>query len=531
MAELISTSNLPSVTFVVTALTLAVFYTLQRRRSMVPLINPKRWFEFSDYRIKQEFVHNAIPLVKQGFAATGNKPFRILADSGEVTVLPPDAANEIKSNDHMSLELNVSKHFFGHLPGFEVFNATGLDMKVSKSIVQRQLTTHLNKVTKPLSDEASLSLQEILTDNKEWHEITLKNELLQIIARISSKVFTGDELCHDKRWLDITVNYTIMAFAAAESLRMWPPYLRSIVHWFLPKCRASRAEVVRARTVIEPILKRRAEQKAAFAAQGKKAPEINDAIEWFTSATTIEGFTLDPVIAQLGLSLAAIHTTGDLSTQVILDIASHPEIIEPLRKEMIESLSEGGWKKNSLYKLKLLDSVIKESQRMKPIASINMNRITTANVTLSDGTFIPRNTSTAVSSHRMWDPSVHTNPDQWDGYRFYNKRQEPGQENLSQLVSTSPDHPAFGHGQHACPGRFFAANEIKVLLCHLLLKYDLKIVEGSMIKPFSYSFSMNANPFAPLMIRRREDVIDLDALDANFEEELLEVEIEIHGTA
>lgn len=143
-----------------------------------------------------------------------------------------------------------------------------------------------------------------------------------------------------------------------------------------------------------------------------------------------------------------------------------------------------------------------------------MNRITTANVTLSDGTFIPRNTSTAVSSHRMWDPSVHTNPDQWDGYRFYNKRQEPGQENLSQLVSTSPDHPAFGHGQHACPGRFFAANEIKVLLCHLLLKYDLKIVEGSMIKPFSYSFSMNANPFAPLMIRRREDVIDLDALDA-----------------
>lgn len=100
-----------------------------------------------------------------------------------------------------------------------------------------------------------------------------------------------------------------MAFAAAESLRMWPPYLRSIVHWFLPKCRASRAEVVRARTVIEPILKRRAEQKAAFAAQGKKAPEINDAIEWFTSATTIEGFTLDPVIAQLGLSLAAIHTT------------------------------------------------------------------------------------------------------------------------------------------------------------------------------------------------------------------------------
>lgn len=107
--ELVSASNLPSVTFVVTALTLVFFYTLQRRKTNVPLINPRRRFEFSDYRIKQEFVHNAIPMVEKGFAATGNKPFRVLADNGEITVLPPDVANEIKSDDRMSFELNTFK--------------------------------------------------------------------------------------------------------------------------------------------------------------------------------------------------------------------------------------------------------------------------------------------------------------------------------------------------------------------------------------------------------------------------------------
>lgn len=143
----------------------------------------------------------------------------------------------------------------------------------------------------------------------EWHQITLKNELLRIIARLSSKVFLGDELCHDERWLDITINYTLVVFAAAESLRMWPSYLRDIVHWFLPKCRASRAEVAKARAMIEPILKKRAAHKARLAAQGKKTTDFNDAIEWFENAAKAEGSHSDPVIAQLGLSLAAIHTT------------------------------------------------------------------------------------------------------------------------------------------------------------------------------------------------------------------------------
>lgn len=43
------------------------------------------------------------------------------------------------------------------------------------------------------------------------------------------------------------------------------------------------------------------------------------------------------------------------------------------------------------------------------------------------------------------------------------------------LVTTSPDHLALGHGEHACPGRFFAAIEIKILLCHLLLKYEWEL--------------------------------------------------------
>lgn len=63
-----------------------------------------------------------------------------------------------------------------------------------------------------------------------------------------------------------------------------------------------------------------------------------------------------------------------------------------------------------------------------------------------------------------------------------------------QFVSSTKENMAFGFGRHACPGRFFAATEIKMLLARLLLEYDIRmpdgvqhryenIVRGDMIEP------------------------------------------------
>ena len=94
-------------------------------------------------------------------------------------------------------------------------------------------------------------------------------------------------------------------------------------------------------------------------------------------------------------------------------------------------------------------------------------------------------------------------------------RQEPGKENLSQLVSTSPDHLGFGHGQHSCPGRFFAANEIKVALCHILVKYEWKLDPETDISPNMKGMLAKASSLASILIRKRGELeIDLDSLSA-----------------
>jgi cytochrome P450 len=42
---------------------------------------------------------------------------------------------------------------------------------------------------------------------------------------------------------------------------------------------------------------------------------------------------------------------------------------------------------------------------------------------------------------------------------------------------------AFSFGKHACPGRFFVANEIKTALHFLFLKYNIRNVNDEIVMP------------------------------------------------
>ena len=52
-----------------------------------------------------------------------------------------------------------------------------------------------------------------------------------------------------------------------------------------------------------------------------------------------------------------------------------------------------------------------------------------------------------------------------------------GRENKHLFVTSSPESLTWGYGNHACPGRFFADNELKVLLIELLRKWDFRVAD------------------------------------------------------
>lgn len=140
-----------------------------------------------------------------------------------------------------------------------------------------------------------------------------------------------------------------------------------------------------------------------------------------------------------------------------------------------------------------------------------MHRLVLEDMTLSDGVQLPKGSVVGVSGDRMWDAAVHENPNTFDGYRFYRMRSgSGGTANHANLVSTSVDHLAFGHGKHACAGRFFVAHETKIALSHLLLKYDWKIAPSSAgTKPIEFGLTLAADPKARISIRGRKAEIEL----------------------
>ena len=133
-----------------------------------------------------------------------------------------------------------------------------------------------------------------------------------------------------------------------------------------------------------------------------------------------------------------------------------------------------------------------------------MRRVATSPLTLADNTYLPTGSKMAVSSHKMWDPTIYPNPESWDGYRFLRMRETPGKDKEALFVGTSERHLGFGHGKHGCPGRFFAASELKIALAHILLKYDVATPEGGQVRHRLTGASFYADPRASLLIRRRE---------------------------
>ena len=127
-------------------------------------------------------------------------------------------------------------------------------------------------------------------------------------------------------------------------------------------------------------------------------------------------------------------------------------------------------------------------------------------ISLSDGTQLPAGTRilaplAGISSDERYFPE----PEKFDALRFYKMRQESDEaSNRWQFTSLNDASINFGAGKHACPGRFFASNKIKLVLAHFLINYDIRLKKGEK-RPKSMTVVMTKAPSqnAELEFKRR----------------------------
>ena len=286
-------------------------------------------------------------------------------------------------------------------------------------------------------------------------------------------------------------------FTTAILLRMIPSTLHPVAVWFLPSSYGLHRNLRAAKFLVGSLVEERRSLETSNSTRYQKPADL---LQWMMDAAIGEEAKPDMLAhRQLLLTVASVHTTTVTITQAVYDLCANPELFPSLREEIEQQLGgENNFNKAALGNMRKLDSFMKESQRMNPITIrqfpssisfrmlsdrkyvvVTFDRLVKESITLSDGLELPRDTHFSVASAPiLMDPAVIPNPEKFDPLRSYRKRLNAEEANRYQFASTAKNDLHFGHGKYACPGRFFAANEIKMVLSYLILHYDLEYLKG-----------------------------------------------------
>ncbi|KAM5530553.1 hypothetical protein V8D89_015788 [Ganoderma adspersum] len=327
----------------------------------------------------------------------------------------------------------------------------------------------------------------------EWTTVNVMTTMQKIVARVSNRACMGMPLCRNEEFLDLATRFTVDMVKDTVILDLTPFFLKTLVGQFLSSARRTMRQAVHH---IQPVIN---ERRANIKTLGEDwSDKPNDVLQWIIEEAIRRNHSDVSIVEHMFLvNFAAIHTSSNSITHVLYDLAAMPECIQLLREE-IEAQA-------ALDKMWKLDSVFRESSRHYGISLIGLPRKVIKDITLHDGTFIPKGTVVAAAAHATHhDESNYSNADVLVPFRFARVREREGEGSKHQFVKTSVDFVPFGHGRQACPGRFFAASELKAMLAYIILNYDLKL-GGDGKRPANLSFTSQIvpSPTGQVLFRKR----------------------------
>ncbi|KAK7935615.1 Cytochrome P450 monooxygenase ATR2 [Apiospora marii] len=454
---------------------------------------------------RKDYMTGAAKLYQKGYDIFRHQVYRMTTLNGERLIVPPEALEELRKmpddvvNNSIGLNLEVESKYTGLVT----------DSGFAAHMVRSDLTRNLNRINPGLAAEAEQTVQEVFGPCDDWTSQVAFTQLLRVVAIVSGRIFLGPELCRREEYIYASTTYTVDLFKAVRKLKSWHSSLRPIAQYFIPELKTVFEHRRKARAFLSPIIQERKEAMK----NGSDLPD--DMLQWMMNKAEANGVSDDQLAQlQLDLSLAAIHTTTMAVTDLLCDVVIRPDLVDELRAEIKRVLDDhdGVATTHALYEMKLLDSVMRESQRWNPISQVRFPRYMTKPVTLKDGTQIPSGIfiETAIGPVNQ-DPKLYPEPGVFDPHRFHDLRNATKPDPINyktreqyQFVTVTKENMAFGYGKHACPGRFFAANEIKLIMVHILLQYDLRMPDGATERysRFAHGATETPNPTNKIEFRR-----------------------------
>ncbi|KAK4206223.1 cytochrome P450 [Rhypophila decipiens] len=413
-------------------------------------------------------------------------------------------------------------------------------------VVKFGLNPRLAKIAPLLESEATYAFTKEIGTPEDWTPFPAAQLLNNIVLRTTSRILIGPELCRDDNFLKSFQDFGISIFNNGLLCSILPPLpgflRRPLRRLFTPLFH--KRSLDRAIQLVQPTVQARFDKDKFHPSTSPSLSsdpelELEDAIEWTLSLTkSIHPAEQNPERITLTLLLnlwASNAGPAETLTNMIFQILYDPVYLPALRSEAEESFRvNGSYTDNalSLHDMPLLDSFIREINRLYPTDSVTCMRTVTNNnngFELHDGLRLPVGSRMAVPSRAIQtDVDNYADPLRFDGFRFArmrkSKRPQRGssggfdKKDIKLLLEEAKKYSAtalsetylpFGFGRHACPGRWYAILMIKIIFTKLILEYDLKwdLNEGVIQKVRPASLSLNGmflpNQKQQVWLRRR----------------------------
>lgn len=232
-------------------------------------------------------------------------------------------------------------------------------------------------------------------------------------------------------------------------------------------------------------------------------------------ATNVDDMAKRLCVANFG----SMHQTSIQTTNILLNIMGSDagfNTIAVLRDEITRIIGPN----NSRTKAKVAamiraDSVARETLRLNSFGNrAVMRKVMVDGVVTEDGIALPKGALISFLGHPAQTDAEHLEePLKYDPFRFSRLREaaadadgRPGRGALS-FVSTSGQYLPFGHGKHACPGRFLIDFELKMITAYVLMRYDVEFPKAYEGKRPPNIWMTEANlppPGVKIMVKRKK---------------------------
>ncbi|CBF83094.1 hypothetical protein AN3253.2 [Aspergillus nidulans FGSC A4] len=482
-----------------------------QRQKDHPLVGSPSWWT-PRFGLNLVFAARAVEILQTGYHKFKNRTFQLIRGDGSVVILPLHLIDELSSlpqsvaSSHGALERDL----LGRYTGLDII----LTSRMHHTIVQRKLTPRLAALTPSLQDEVSLAVQEGFPHSTEWTIVKPYQILAQVAAKIAARAMVGPSFCRDPRWLDISVNYTESLFRTIVILRLFPGWTHPVLSRCLPSYWAGKRYLQRAKGILGPKIDELIRRNDT----GEWSPERTESdfnvLCWLVEAAKGRDRNAETLAhIEVLLALAAVHTILLRLVNVLYDLVAHPALFEELKEEIQDIGFNEDWNFGSYNKLRKLDSVLRESQRLSPPTILGLKRLFLQPYKFTSGITVPAGTYVALPVMAIENDPLHTdNPEEFDGLRSYRRIEQktasmrPNPKDGPQFSTIEKTVLGFGYGKSACPGRYFASLVLKMVFVKLLTEYDFQFLPGrSRPKNYLVHEFLFPWPWDKILVRRREN--------------------------